>query len=149
MLSFVLFLGVSAGILHSQFDNYLYLWRIEYVLNAHESYQMCGIICTEKTRYIVLIFCDFRSYQKAGRNGVQEAVSSNSRHSDQTWPQSQRKTAGQFALRFLFMVLYDASKSPMLNHAVQHRAFAYRRSGPGQAAARRQAVSAFGGVHGA
>ena len=61
--------GVSAGILHSQFDNYLYLWRIEYVLNAHESYQMCRIICTEKTRYIVLIFCDFRSYQKAGRMG--------------------------------------------------------------------------------
>ena len=61
--------SVSAGILHSQFDNYLYLWRIEYVLNAYESYQMCGIICTEKIRYIVLIFCDFRSYQKAGRMG--------------------------------------------------------------------------------
>ena len=61
--------SVSAGILHSQFDNYLYLWRIEYVLNAYELYQMCGRICTEKIRYIVLIFRDFRSYRKAGRMG--------------------------------------------------------------------------------
>ena len=35
---------VRARILHLQFDNYLYLWRIEYVLNAHESYQVCGTI---------------------------------------------------------------------------------------------------------